>query len=101
MSQITINKGSDLNFEIRWKNPDGTPYNLTGYTISGYDETPDLTLSFTVDDPLTGIILGRLEWSDVYVNTKYNRNPSLISFRVKISNGSDDTTTPKINVYIQ
>jgi hypothetical protein len=95
MSQITINKGSDLNFVINWKNPDGTPFDLTGYTASAYDSVPTLSFVFFVVDAAGGVINCGLPWSENYASY------SALIFRIKISDGLNNITTPKIQIYIQ
>lgn len=100
MSQIVINKGSDLNFQLDWKNSDGTPFNLTGYTITAYDKLPKtLSITLTVTSAVNGAISGRIEWMDSYIPSK--AGVFTMTFRIKISNGTDDITTPQITVYVQ
>jgi hypothetical protein len=61
---ICINRGFDWNLTLTWNDPDGNPYNLTGYTADmmirpGYSDQTQLvfaTLS-TEDDP-PEIVLG-------------------------------------------
>jgi hypothetical protein len=100
MSQIVINKGSDLNFELQWKNSDSTPFDLTGYTVTAYDlSIRTMAITLTVTSAVNGTISGRLEWNDVYVGTK--KGIFTMIFRIKISNGTDDITTPPITIYVQ
>lgn len=96
MSSMTINQGSDLNFTLRWKDEEGAPFNLNGYTVTAYDTEPTLTMSFTITDAPNGVISGSLTWNESYITTNTG-----LSFRVKITNGGFNTTTPKIKVYVQ
>lgn len=88
---LVLNKGSDLNFKINW--PEGTGRkDLTGYTVDLYDYSINLPsyLTLTVTDPLQGEITGRLEWDE---NIPIGRN---MYFRVRISLGSEQQTTPRV-----
>jgi hypothetical protein len=96
-STFMLNKGTDLDFSFNW--PDGEEGNadLTGYTVTASDVDPRLLpyLTLTLTDPSTGLITGRVEWSDELPMN------GAAQFRVKISQGANDTTTNLLRVMYQ
>lgn len=88
---LLVNKGSDLNFKIRW--PEGTGQkDLSLYIVQLYDYSKGLpdTLSLTITNPTQGEITGRLDWNE---SIQLGRN---MFFRVKISSGEEQLTTNRI-----
>lgn len=86
---FTLNRGSDLDFTFHWPNPDGSNADLTGYSVTPYDESSVLTglITLTITDPATGLITGRVEWSDSIPDGRSCR------FRVRVSIGQNQKTT--------
>jgi len=89
---FNINKGSDLTFSFNWPDGAGGNADLTGYTVSIYDETANLIGNITavLTTPNVGLITVTLEWVDAITVGV------LESFSVKILLGSLDVTTNKL-----
>ena len=92
-----VNRGTDLNFSFNWPDGNGGNANLTGYTVSAMDVNPRLVpyLTVTLTDPPTGLISGRIEWND-----SLPANGS-VEFRIKITQGVNDTSTNLLKVVYQ
>lgn len=91
------NRGSDINFVLKYKDELGLPFDLTGFTVALFEPHPKLIgfVVLTITDILGGEIAGRIEWNDEMLNGK------VMSFRVRISSGSDDISSPAIWVQIR
>lgn len=88
-NRIPVTRGSDLNFRIDWKEGNGDPFDLTGWTVSPFEAHPQLDLTLTVPDPASGQVEVRVEWDDAY------QNGMLMGFQVLAQMGADDRTTPR------
>lgn len=88
---ISINRGSDLNFVVTW------PHEISGLDAVAFEAHPLLAdvITLTITDETAGTINGRIEWSDSFPSGR------LMSFRVKLTDGVNDTTTPEIWVQVQ
>ncbi len=84
-----VNRGSDLTFSFNWPNGAGGNADLTGFTVAAFEAHPALAphLALTLANPATGLITGRVEWSDSLPMGR------IASFRVRITQGQNDTTT--------
>ena len=89
---FTVNRGTDLAFSFNWPNGAGGNANLTGFTVAGFEVTPAAAayLTLTLTNPATGLITGRLEWNDALPGGR------VVNFRVRISQGANDTATNPI-----
>ena len=94
---LLILKGSDLLFRLVWPGEEGQPMNLTDWTVEPYDEIGLIRdkVELSIEEPLTGVILGSIPWDDgfPYGNT--------MGFRVLIRNEPMQFTTPQIKVNVQ
>lgn len=98
MARMVINRGSDLTFTMNWKQPGGTaPYDLTGATVAAFEPHPSIAghITLTVTDAAQGAVSGRVEWQDDMPTGR------VMHFRVRVSIGSDDTSTGKIWVTVK
>lgn len=84
-----VNRGTDLTFSFNWPNGSGGNADLTGFTVSAFEVHPLLAphLTLTLTTPATGLISGRVEWADTLPMGR------VASFRVRITQGANDTTT--------
>lgn len=93
-STFTVNRGSDLTFELNW--PDGPSANadLTGHTVSVFepDKRLDGLISATLTDAPNGAIRVRIEWAD----NLPSKTP--MRFRIAIANGQEIQTTNQLAV---
>lgn len=96
MNDIPINRGSDLTFTGTWRNENGQPVNLAGWTIAAFDAHP-LAAGMTVAwvDAALGQYSATLPWSDAMPTGR------IINFRLRVSLGQDDRSSPKIWVVVQ
>lgn len=94
MHEISINKGSDLYFTGVWKDPDGIPVDYTGYILSVYDTSPVVSANMTLSwvDASVGSYSAVLQWSE--------KLQSGIKFRLRVSSGGVDLTSPLILVNV-
>jgi len=100
--EIEINRGSDLDFTVRWRERDEagviSPIDLTGGVVSLFEPHPALVgnLTATLDpDPTTGDVQCRLEWApDMPTGRR-------MSFRVMVTFGTDNQTSPLIWVLVK
>lgn len=92
-----VNRGTDLNFSFNWPDGAGGNADLTGFTVAAFDVNPRLApyLTITLTDPLEGLITGRVEWND-----SLPANGSA-DFRIRITQGSNDTSTNLLKVVYQ
>lgn len=98
MSSVTINRGSDLDFVLRWKqSTGGLPVDLTGYSVTPFEAHAALTgrLTLAISGPTQGEITGRIEWNDAMPSGR------IMSFRVKLSMAGQDQTSPTIWVVVE
>lgn len=95
MSQILINRGSDLTFTGTWRDENGAAMNLTGWAIADYDTVAAAQGKITAQwvNAALGTYTVTMQWDDAMGNS--------VQFRLKISNGSNDITSPQILVVIQ
>lgn len=91
---VTLQRGSDLVMSGVLRNADGTPINLTGYTVDLFEQSRDLNGSVTVTNAAQGEISIVAEWRDAWPS---GRN---MSFRVRIATGGRETAWPKVMVNI-
>lgn len=96
MTTVTIQRGSDLRLTGSLVNADGTPIDLTGYTVVLFEATAELGAAVTVTDAAAGAVSIVAEWRDSW---KSGRG---MSFRVRITSPSGvDTAFPKLSVNVQ
>lgn len=95
MSQILINRGSDLTFTGTWRDENGAAMNLTGWAIADYDTVLVIQGKLTVSwiNAALGTYTVTMQWDD--------RIGSSVQFRLKISSGTTDITSPLIKVDVQ
>ena len=95
MSKITINRGSDLTFTGSWRQSDGTAIDMTGWTIAPYDTHPSMNNHVTATwiDASQGAYSVTMHWDDAM--------PNAMNFRLKVSNGTSDLSSPLIVITAQ
>ena len=95
MSKITINRGSDLTLTGTWRDANGTAMDLTGWTITDYDGHASMQGNITAQwvDASQGTYTVTMQWADAMF--------SGMSFRLRISNGTQDVSSPAITVIVQ
>ena len=95
---IVENRGTDVELDFIWKNPDGTIRNLTGWTPVAMDASPEIADFLTVElgvDPEDGEIFCRIEWDDSFeANVLYQ-------FRVQLQDDPEHRSTNLIEVIYQ
>jgi hypothetical protein len=92
-----VNRGTDLIFSFNWPDGAGGNANLTGFTVSAFGADPYLEpyLTVTLANPATGLINGRVEWNNSFPES------GPLGFRVRVTQGSNDTTTNLLKVVYQ
>lgn len=97
MIDLFINRGSDLDFRLTWKDALGAPLDLGESTVTAFEPHPLLAemLSLSITDAPAGVITGRIEWSDDFPTGRY------MTFRVRISANGTDTSTQIIRVVVE
>ena len=91
MGIISINLGSDLVFSGVWKDSNGAPMNMTGYGISLFMPHPLLSAAAI---SWTNAALGQFSLTCQY-NTNWLKG-RFMSFRIRVTLGDLDTSTPEI-----
>lgn len=93
--ELTLNRGSDLDFKVIWPDGEGRA-NLAGYSVDGYDVHKRLAenLVLSITDAAQGEITGRINWRD---DMPVGRE---MHFRVRITIGEHTQTTPLIWVNV-
>lgn len=96
MSEITINRGSDLTLTGTWRDEAGAAVNLTGWTIAVFEPHPSVQ-AITVEwvNAALGQYRANLPWND---NIRSGR---FANFRLRITNGQEDRSSPQIWVVVQ
>ncbi len=91
MSEITINRGSDVTLTGTWRDQTGAAMDLTGWGIGAFEPHPSLE-AMTVEwvDAAIGAYRVRIGWNDQIPHGK------LAGFRLRISKDGDDRSSPKI-----
>lgn len=94
---MSINRGSDLDFRVIWKDALGAPLNLAECVVSAFEPHPLLAnrLTLAITDAPAGVISGRLEWSDDFPTGR------IMTFRVRLSANGTDTSTSAIRVIVK
>jgi hypothetical protein len=94
---LQLNQGSDCAFAGTLRDDLGVPVNLTGYTISAFDPSPELAphLTLSITDAVSGAWSGRIEWDAGFPDGMRMR------FRIKFSSGLNDQTWPPIWIDVQ
>lgn len=102
MTEIILNRGGDQTFQVFWPHATSTdavfvPLNLTGYTVEAYDVHASLlpNLTLTIGDAAAGRIDGRIEWAESLPVGQ------LMLFRVRITSGANNESSPQIPVIVQ
>ena len=92
-----INRGSDLNLQLRFEDGEGDPIDLTGYTVAAFEAHAKLAphLTLTISNAAYGEVIGRIEWSDAMPTG------NIMSFRVRVSKDGSDISSPLIMVPVQ
>ena len=96
MNQITINRGSDLIFTGTWRDESGEAVDLTGWEIAVFEPNHlggDMTVEWI--DAAAGTYEARLEWNDSIPSGR------VASFRLRISSGEQDRSSPLIIIGVQ
>jgi hypothetical protein len=87
MTEYPHNRGADLAAVCKWKNSDGSNYNLTGLTLTAFEVEPvalQSAVTFNVTAPTTGDFIVNLPWSSswpsglgdlVEIGVQTNSNP--------------------------
>jgi len=97
ITRLQPNRGSDVDFSLVWKDSDNLPADLFGYTVQLLDVTPELApyLTVAITDPANGGITGRIEWdASLVAGVNYR-------FRIQVTLGTEDQSTPLIEVTYQ
>ncbi len=96
-SQILANRGSDVVFSFNWVDEDDVNVDLAGWSIDAMDVSAAIVSLLTVEitTPATGLISGRIEWSDAL-----EAGVSYV-FRIQLTFGSEDRSTSLIEVVYQ
>jgi hypothetical protein len=96
MSEITINRGSDLTFTGVWRDQAGAPLNLTGWQIAVFEPHPSVA-AMTVEwvNAAVGSYIARLQWNDAIPSGR------VANFRLRVSQGADDRSSPQIWVGVK
>lgn len=99
MTQLTLNKGSDLRFEIVWPSApgdDAPPANITGHTLDLFECTPVLQSNMTVSigNAANGQIIGRITWNNAFPVGRQ------MSFILRKFDGIDRIALPAITVNV-
>lgn len=92
MATFTANRGSDITGTIVWPDVSG-PFNLTGWTISGFEVSSLLEplLTLTVTNAAAGEITYRIEWASFVPGTVF-------TFQVMRTQGINQATLPAMTV---
>lgn len=90
MNKLIATIGSDLDFSCVWKDDQGTPMDLTGYSLEVYKPSYNLIGCITLNyiNQAKGSISGRIEWDEKF--------KSEMSFRIRITQGQNSMTTQEI-----
>ena len=96
MSTIPLNRGSDLTFQGSYRDSAGAALDLTGFTLAVYD-APAWATGMVLEwvDAATGTFRGTLQWSEAIPLGRRT------SFRVRITSGTADYSTPQIWVNVK
>jgi hypothetical protein len=91
------NRGSDVPFRLVVPDSNNDPADLSGYTLQLMDVSPELApyLTAAITDPPNGLVEGRIEWDDSLVAGVNYR------FRIQVTLGTEDQSTPLIEVTYQ
>lgn len=97
---MKLNRGSDLQFSVFWPStsaPGSTEgMNLSGYAVDAFGAHPALAghISLTITDAQNGEISGVIEWQDDMPTG------AIMSFSIRLTQGSLSVTTPAITVQV-
>lgn len=97
VTQILVNRGSDVDFSFTWTDTAGDAVDLFDWSIDtmDVDSRIDSYLTVSISDPANGIISGRVEWNDsLEAGVGYR-------FRIQITEDTEDQATNLIEVLYQ
>ena len=94
---IKLNYGSDFLASFPWLDEHGNAVDLTGYSVAIYDadDYTQANMVATISDAPNGVISLSMEWDDDMPQNKEAR------FRVRITQGTYDTSTSKLYFEVQ
>ena len=94
---VELNRGSDWVFGSTLTDEFGVPINLTGYTISAFEPSPELAphLTLSITNAAAGVWSGRVEWNAAFPNGKR------MQFRIMFTLGINNETTPQIWIVVK
>jgi hypothetical protein len=87
---IEMLRGGDARFSLVYPSDTLTPLDLTGWTVSAFEPHVKLVgnLFLTIEPGTGGVITGKIEWDNTY------RLGKDMTFRVQITKGQDNLSTP-------
>lgn len=99
MTQIDLNTGSDLRFEIIWPSgpeEDAPPLDIRGHTLDVIECSEPLLTHMTVNiaDGENGQILGKITWDNSFPKGRS------MSFILRRNDGEDWSALPRITVNV-
>lgn len=96
MADVTTTSGTDVTIRLTWKDGDGNPLDLTGYTPDLLNVSPALTgaLSIVLTDAVNGVVTVSIEGTAQISVGSHN-------FRARVTDGSGDSlASPLISLRV-
>jgi len=84
-----VNRGTDFVFSFVWRDTDGDPQSLAGWTLTAMDVSSAIAsfLTITIIDAGAGTVRVRIEWDDTL------QSGSPYYFRIQATAGAEDVST--------
>lgn len=95
MSEILLNYGSDLDLACTLTDEAGAALNLTGIGVDLFEPHPKLGGVVTVTNAVEGLVRVRAEHAADWPKGRY------MTFRLRLTVGSVNTTFPEIRINLQ
>ncbi len=96
MTDVEVNRGSDLKLSGVWRDEAGAALNLTGWSIAVFEPHPSAAgLSVSWVNASLGAYQAVLPWTDAMPTGR------IMSFRLRISKDGEDASSPAIYVRVK